>query len=191
MSNMICVETCQLCSGAGAKPTTACGRCGGVGHPGCGLCSGAGKVQGARCSRCWGRGTVPAGFVPADVVLRVPPLTDTMGRTVIECAAALLVATLALRGNTWRPVLWSEVQEVAKAATEAGEPTTGEDSAARFLSTICRNPFLRPHFAGLLAGGFATRDEATDSIALTEQGIAALAKWVNMPQPAPAPATAE
>lgn len=103
---------------------------------------------------------------------------------------ALLVATLALRGNTWRPVLWSEVQEVAKAAIEAGEAATGEDSAARFMSTICRNPFLRPHFPGLLAGGFATRDEATDTIALTPEGIAALAKWVKMPaaEPAPAPA---
>ena len=92
---MIAVEVCGLCKGARVKPSTNCGVCQGRGV-GCSFCDGSGQIKGANCARCWGRGTVPAGFLPADVILRVPPLTDTMGRAVIESAAGLLVATLAL-----------------------------------------------------------------------------------------------
>lgn len=169
----------------------------------CGLCGGSGKKTSPaaleqlvphemtmNCPRCWGRGTVPAGFLPADVVLRVPPLTDTMGRSVIESAAGLLVAVLALRGNKWRPVLWSDVRDVMMAASAAGEPQSGEDTVERFCWDVGRNPFIRPNFNGLVARGFATRDEATEAIAFTPEGIAAMAKWVHMPAavvPAAAP----
>lgn len=158
----------------------------------CNICQGSGKQRDYRCSRCWGRGTVPAGFRPSDVILRVPPLTDTMRKTEIECAAALLVATLALRGDEWRPLLWSDVQEAARACR--GEKPEGpegpEDRAASFLWDVQRNPFLRPDFPGLLAGGFATKDDS-GAITFTHEGLAALAKWVCLPaQPEAAEATA-
>lgn len=146
----------------------------------CGICQGTGKQRDHRCSRCWGRGTVPAGFMPSDVILRVPPLTDAMRKTEIECAAALLVATLALRGNEWRPVLWSEVQDAARSC-RGTEPEGPEDRAASFLWYVQRNPFLRPDFPGLLAGGFATRGGADDAITFTPAGIAAMAGWVRLP----------
>jgi len=164
------IEQCGLCDGSGEKTTPAA------------LHQLVPHAMTMRCARCWGRGTVPAGFLPADVILRVPPLTDTMGRTVIECAAGLLVAALALRGNEWRPVLWSDVREVMMAAKDAGEPQSTEDTAARFVWDIGRNPFLRPNFSELVSRGFATRDETTEAIAFTTEGIAALAKWVHLPR---------
>ncbi len=161
----------------------------------CGLCGGSGKPPPPssleRCARCWGRGTVPAGFLPADVVLRVPPLTDTMGRSVIESAAGLLVAVLALRGNEWRPVAWSDVREVVMAASAAGEPQSGEDTAERLVWDIGRNPFLRLNFSELVTRGYATRGWEEDAITFTAEGIAALAKWVHLPVADAPPAEAE
>lgn len=52
-----------------------------------------------------------------------------------ECAAALIVRTLQVNGDTWRPVGWPEIEQVFKADIEANrEPWV----------LLVRNPFFRP-----------------------------------------------
>jgi len=147
----------------------------------CTLCYGCklkpGAPDGFRCPRCWGRGIVPAGFLPADVVLLVPPLGDAMRRTDVECAAGMLVATLALGPNEWQPVTWEQLQAAIVAHQVPERPAAGPGAC---LWHLLRNPFLRPDLHQLIALGYATRGPDM-AISFTDAGLAALAKYVELP----------
>lgn len=109
-------------------------------------------------------------FKPSDVTLGVPPLTATMGKTEIECAAALIVRTCQAQGDRWQPVSWKMARETLTSDLEAGRhPGAG----------WARNPFFRPDVAGLVAKGYATRGDG-DDVELTAQGLEALRRWVRL-----------
>lgn len=107
---------------------------------------------------------------PSDIYLDPgAPLVSTMGRAEIEHAATLLVRACQALGDEWQPIMAKQVGEVMKADIEAGvEP----------IKSLARNPFFRPDFHELVARGFAQGDLANHGpIALTEKGIATLARW--------------
>jgi len=156
----ITVEPCGPCAGEGSKVTPA------------DLCALRPTAAETRCSRCWGRGVVPAGFLPADVVVHCMPLTDAFERSECEFAAGMIVLTLVARGNTWRRIALAELRALAEEETAANrDPMT---------ASAC-NPFIRPDFAALIGRGYADRDE-TGAIGFTTEGIAALAMWVALPK---------
>lgn len=106
-------------------------------------------------------------FKPSQVVLTVPPLAGTMGRSEREHAAAIIVRVCQVKGDVWRAVTWAEAKEVLKSDLDAGiEP----------MASLLENPFFKPDVGGLTAAGLASRDG--DTTELTEAGIAALARWV-------------
>lgn len=90
-------------------------------------------------------------FKPSDVLLVVPPLTGTMNHSESEQAAALIVYVCTMKGDTWQPMLFGDVQAAAQAASEATEPTRRE----RWFRDIMRNPFIRPDVHKLVEEGFA------------------------------------
>lgn len=106
-------------------------------------------------------------FLPSQVVIKVPPLAGTMGRSEREYAAALIVRTCEANGDTWQGVSWKMLQEVIKKDVI--------DKRSPFCEMM-GNPFLRPDVQDLAACGFAT---LVDGVAtLTEKGFVALAPWV-------------
>ena len=108
-----------------------------------------------------------AEFKPSDVVLYVPPLTGTMGRSEAEHAAAVIVRTCAATGDKWRAVEWSEVADVLKAEVEASrEP----------FASLVQNPFFQPSVDDLCRLGFGSR--VGTAVGLNEAGIEALRRWV-------------
>jgi hypothetical protein len=85
-------------------------------------------------------------FKPSDVTLRIPPLCNTMKRAEVEFAASLIVRTLQVKGDAWRPVEWSEIQEVIKAdMAEDREP----------FASLMKNPVFRPDAPDLVKRGYA------------------------------------
>lgn len=110
-------------------------------------------------------------FKPSHVALTTPPLTATMGKTEVECAAAVIVFALARGGDEWRPITAKEVGGVIRHAMDNGvEPVKSWSS----------NPFLTPDFAGLIAGGFVTRTPSDDGAVLefVPAAIERLRPWV-------------
>lgn len=110
-----------------------------------------------------------AGFHPSAVYLDSgPPLCATMGRSEREYAAALLVWACQQKGDRWRPVNTTELEEMLFAARMLGrEP----------VSSWLRNPFMKPDMRELADHGFARwLDDHT--IELTEAGIERLRRWV-------------
>lgn len=87
---------------------------------------------------------------PSEVRLVPPlPLVGTLGRTERECAAAIIVRTCVVHGDTWQPVTPSMLGPVMRADLDAGiEP----------LASMNRNPFARPDFRDLVKAGYATGD---------------------------------
>lgn len=110
-----------------------------------------------------------ADFKPSQVVLRASPLIGTMGRAETESAAALVVHACKRHGDKWQAVTTDMVVGAIRVA--------GPDSP---LGMLIRNPFLKPDFIALVAGGFATRsdDDGVVSYELTAKGLAALQRWV-------------
>jgi hypothetical protein len=114
--------------------------------------------------------TTGADFKPSQVYLGIPPLTATMGHAEAEFAAALVVRTLAVKGDTWRAVGWREIEEVVTADMKGKvEP----------IGLLMCNPFFQPDIHDTVKRGFARwTDKPNGTVELTEEGIAALAKWV-------------
>lgn len=106
---------------------------------------------------------------PLNVVLLTPPLVGTMGRSEIEVAAALLVRTLQVTGNTWRGVTPKEVGDVLAGDLHAEcEPVTSWN----------RNPFIMPDFPGLLQEGFTKySDPESNAMEFTAMGLKAIERW--------------
>jgi hypothetical protein len=87
------------------------------------------------------------------------PLVGTLGKSGIECAAAALLFALHKLGREWSaPIAVSEIAQVLSAAIDAGEEP---------VRTWSRNPFLRPDWGGLVARGFALREQTLDGLVLT------------------------
>jgi hypothetical protein len=110
-------------------------------------------------------------FKPSAVVLTTPPFTGTFRKTEIEIAAGLIVCALAHTGDTWRALPARELgATLERLLSEAVEP----------IKSWARNPFMRPDFAGLVAGGFATRggDDGNQTLELTPAAFEALKRWV-------------
>lgn len=111
-------------------------------------------------------------FKPSWVQLGVPPLTATMDRSEVEHAAACVVRVCQVRGDTWQPVLWSDVLTVFMADVSARrEP---------FVSLV-RNPFFRPQADALVLYGYATWVGEPRAVELTLKGLEALRRWVRPP----------
>jgi hypothetical protein len=111
------------------------------------------------------------GFDPIDVVLDTPPLTGTLERVEIECAAALLVQALKVLGLGWTPIGVRQLAETIKSEMDAGNKP---------IATWSRNPFLRPDFAGLVARGFAVKSgpQGDEMLELTNECLLRLLPWV-------------
>jgi hypothetical protein len=117
---------------------------------------------------------------PSDVILCGPvPLVDTMHRIEREIAAGLIIRTLQVNGDVWRPVRLDELHTVFLADCAAGtEPWASLDS----------NPMYRPDFIDLAEAGYATASvtAATKELQpfsawvfeLNEKGLAAISRWV-------------
>lgn len=122
-------------------------------------------------------------IAPSDVLLVEPnPLGSTFGRSEREVAAALIVRALQVRGGSWGPVTFAELEALVARA----DPWT---------IAILSNPFHRPEFFDLIAKGFARWLEppadddpsaierfhdAGGTIELTDVGIDRLARsiWI-------------
>lgn len=97
-----------------------------------------------------------------------PPLCATMKRSEREAAAALLVRSLAARGDQFRAITRQELGEVIVADLEAErEP----------WRSVGRNPFFRPDFCDLVKAGYA-RWVGADAIEFTAEGVEAMRRWV-------------
>jgi hypothetical protein len=118
------------------------------------------------------------GFKPSDVVLLVPPLTDTMRKAEVEQAAALIVYVCTVKGDAWQPMTWNDLQAAIKVALDATEPTARE----QWLRAIIRNPFVRPDVHELCNRGFAeklSKEGEQIVVQLLPTALEAIAKrWV-------------
>jgi len=107
---------------------------------------------------------------PSDILLIVPPLCATFGRTENEVAAALIVRACQVAGDQWAPVKWSTAVDVLKADHEAG----------REFGMMMVNPFCRPDMFALVDGGFARWIEKGREVEFTEAGLSRIAtsRWL-------------
>jgi hypothetical protein len=119
-------------------------------------------------------------FKPSQVRIGYPPLVGTMGHAEAEFAAALVVRTLAVKGDVWRPVVWSEIQEVVKADMDGTvDPVTMVRKPVEPIGSLARNPFFMPDIHDTVKRGFARwTGEPNGPVELTEAGIKVLSKWV-------------
>lgn len=110
-------------------------------------------------------------FKPSNVHLSAIPFGNTFKRAEYEQAAALLVRTCVLNGDTWAAHGPKAIGAAMKADVDA------DVSPIRHLA---RNPFFRPDFRGLVKEGFA--EYADDSehapVRFTALGFERMTKWV-------------
>jgi len=98
---------------------------------------------------------------PADVrQTAFMPLGGTLGRSELECAAALAIWTLQRNGDVWRRVWHDEVEACLRVDAFSG---------AEPIRSWCRNPFFRPDLVGLHARHFAVVTE--HAVELTELAL--------------------
>jgi hypothetical protein len=127
-------------------------------------------------------------FKPSEVNLfwGFPPLVDTFGKTEIECAAFYIVRTLAVNGDAWRGVRWTEIADVIKDSMErVNLPLPPLEKASRedvFVKDLATNPFARPDFFKLVDKGFARwlgkEGEKNRPIEFTDHGFERLQRWI-------------
>ncbi len=112
-------------------------------------------------------------FKPSEVVLRLLPLIETIGKTEAEFAAAMIVRTCQVEGDYWQPVEPKTIERVIKGDLDLKcEP---------FYSNR-GNPFLRPNIWELVKRGFARwTDEPGKTVEFTDDGIQALTCWIKPP----------
>lgn len=122
-------------------------------------------------------------FKPSQVRIGIPPLVATMGRSEAEFAAALVVRTLAVKGDTWRPVAWTEIQEVVKADMEGTvDPVTMKRTPRHAaVASLMGMPFYRPDIYEMVKRGFARwTGEPGKTVEFTDKGVTALRKWAQI-----------
>lgn len=119
-------------------------------------------------------------FKPSQVVLLRPPLADTMRHAEAEAAAAMIVRTLAVKGDTWRAVTWDEIEDViATDMTGTVNPLTMVRTPIEPLGSLMRNPFFRPDVHDTIRRGFARwTGDPGGPVEFTDAGIQALSKYV-------------
>jgi hypothetical protein len=125
-------------------------------------------------------------YKPSDVDLLTsgfPPLLATFDKTEAECMGALICRALAVLGDEWRPIGWTEIVGVAKADIGAAAFTsTGVYTLPDLIRDICRNPLANPNPHDLVGRGFAEWTDAPGGLlAFTERGFDRLRKWVRKP----------
>jgi len=121
---------------------------------------------------------------PSDVVLLVPCLVGTLGRSEREMAAALIVRACQLKGDQWGSVGIKEIGETIDADIAAGR----QPLAALNRSSFCP----RPDFRDLVKEGFARFDgdpekDASASIELTHKALRAIRRRWYRPSDKPCP----
>lgn len=120
---------------------------------------------------------------PSDVSLRTsyPPLVDTMGKSELEIAAAMLLRACQLDGDVFGPKTPREIGEAIKHDSEADPPIEP-------LASLGRTPiaFCFPDFRGLVAAGFArwTTEDEHAPVEFTQAGIDAMSKHCIPREPA-------
>ena len=100
---------------------------------------------------------------PSDIILdSTMPLSGTFGRVEAEAAAAILIATLAATGDTWRPV------NIAEYKHEFVKPFPW-----------ATNTFARPSIHEIVSRGFATLSKDGKTAELTEEALDVLrrSRW--------------
>lgn len=95
---------------------------------------------------------------PTDIYLGLPPLVGTFGRSELEHAAAVLVMAMQLR-DVWEPITWEDVEKAIEK-----DPT------------FAKNPFFKPSFFDLIAGGYAVMVD--DSMSFTKAGLERLENYM-------------
>lgn len=116
---------------------------------------------------------------PSEIYLIVPPLVGTMKRSERELAAAMIVRTCHVLGDTFAPVTPDAINSVLAADVAGGVSPWVE---------IAGNPFLRADFNDLVAKGYAKHFEESGAYALTEEGLSAIGRWRMLPPKAECPA---
>lgn len=93
-----------------------------------------------------------------------------MSKAELEYTAAYLIRALVVLGDEWKPVALKTVADVARVDMEA----------QRVPMRHWANPFVKPSPTLLVDRGFAIFGESGEgeTIALTEQGLQALRKYV-------------
>lgn len=110
-------------------------------------------------------------FKPSQVQFSsFPPFVGTFDRTETECTAAVIVKTLALRGDTWRAI---DCSELAAVFDELTGPKNSD------WHKLFNNPFITVDLHGLVDRGYAAWRKAGKAIEFTEIGRGRLEKWVN------------
>jgi hypothetical protein len=74
---------------------------------------------------------------PSQIVLFIPPLVGTLGRSELEAAAAVMVSYLAEHGDEWEPI----------PAKGLGEWLHSLANTDHFVTLLLRNPFVRTDFS--------------------------------------------
>ncbi|HEY0881626.1 MAG TPA: hypothetical protein VGE37_03195 [Archangium sp.] len=95
----------------------------------------------------------PPAFKPSQVVLTVPPLTGTLKRSEVECAAALIVYVCTVKGDAWQPMTFADLHTALRSALASKERTVRE----QWICSMVENPFVRPDVHALVDLGFAER----------------------------------
>lgn len=103
---------------------------------------------------------------PSDIVLAFPPLTGTLGRSEREHAAACIVRYCQINGDRWQSVVPTNIGEMLR-----------DEAENKPVKDWVTNPFFRPDVLDLVKFGYASLDEATRAVELTEEGIEALGPW--------------
>lgn len=113
---------------------------------------------------------------PSDINLgSFPPLTNTFGKTEAELAAALMVHTLHIAGDAFRPLSWSEVVDTITAEVAANRGPWAK---------LMANPMFRPSLPELMkphdnpdGSSYRFVEQIADGrYQFTDHGIAALLK---------------
>lgn len=84
---------------------------------------------------------------PSQVVLQIPPLVGTFGRTETECTAALLVFCCQQLGDTWQAVGIDEIVALSKRALDHTLPVPAGE---KWFQSFMVNPFIRTSAEELL-----------------------------------------
>jgi hypothetical protein len=105
--------------------------------------------------------------------LYTPPLVGTLGRTETEVAAAVIIFAQERLGLAWgTPIGRAALGACLRAAVKADvEP----------LVSWTRDPALMPDFDALVAGGWATADAESATLALTPALREAIACYAEAP----------
>jgi hypothetical protein len=111
-------------------------------------------------------------YKPSQVVLDVgaTPLAGTMGRAEREQAATLIVRACQFHGDTWQPIVFSQIQRTMFADVE---------TETKPLCHLVKNPFFKPNAYELVEHGFARwTEEPGGPIELTAKALEVMRKWV-------------